>query len=523
MPEHDRLPHTAEQTMMTYRMIQSGDSVLVAVSGGPDSVALLHVLLAVAPKHSLKIGVAHVNHCLRGEDSHRDEEFVRSLAERIGRPYHMIREDVQKYRQIHKLSLEEAGRQVRYAFYDKVAKAEGFDKIALGHHADDNAEHVLMALFRGSGPLGISGIPPVREGKFIRPLIRVTKSEIVHFLARNRLTYVSDVTNTDTRHLRNRIRHQLIPMLKTAYNPGITETLNRLSLILRDEEEWIEELIGPIFKSCVRRGQGRTQNPEPGTQNPKRAITLSVSAMNDIHPAARRRIIRKAIHHVKGDLRRITYAHTDAIMHLSKADSGCGRLELPDGVRVERKEEGLLFAIRDVCKLQIPNPYEYQIAGTGTIFIREIGMHLRISKEATGNGQRATGSGQQTTGNGQRATGNGQRATGNGQRATGNGQQATDNRRQTQTVGHFDMDALDFPMTIRNFRLGDRFTPLGMAGTQKLKKYFINNKVSKEERARCPILLSRGKIVWIAGHRMDDSAKITPLTKNVLKAELFLA
>ena len=472
-----KLLQTVEQTVSTCQMFQPGDSVLVGVSGGPDSVALLYMLLSLSPGFSIRLGVAHLNHCLRGEDSDNDAEFVASLARELGLPYYIRKEDVQKYRNTHKLSLEEAARQVRYAFYENMAEKNGFNKIALGHHADDNAESVLMYLLRGSGPRGISGIPPVREGKFVRPLICLTKSEIIDFLESDRLKYVSDLTNRDTKHLRNRIRHHLLPMLKASYNPKITETLNRMASILRTEEEWIEEVINPVFKSCVS-----------AVENKK--IALSVSAMYRLHVAAQKRIVRKTIAQVKGNLRRITYTHTDAVLNLLQKGTDCASLDLPDHIRVKRDRGMLLFSGAESSDAGCGN-FEYSILAPGTIFIEETGDYLEFSRIGRED-----------------------------MPCFKSGDPGRFSFQSSDQAVFFDMDTLSFPIIIRNFRPGDRFTPLGMSGTQKVKKYFINNKVPGKERVKCPILLCQGKIVWIAGHRMDESVKVTPSTRNVLKAEL---
>ncbi len=322
---------SVEQTITAYKMFQHGDSVLVGVSGGPDSVALLCMLLTFASRFSLRLGIAHLNHCLRQKDSDSDAEFVVSLARKLNLPYYIGTEDVRKYQHQNKLSLEEAARRVRYAFYENVAEKNRFGKIALGHHSDDNAELVLMYLLRGSGPLGLSGIPPVRDNKFVRPLIRLTRSEIIDFLSANGLKYVSDASNEDTRHLRNRIRHHLIPILKASYNPRIIETLNRLSSIIRDENEWIENIINPVAEHCVS-----------AVENEK--IVISVPELEKIHMAGQRRIIRKAIALVKGNLRRVTYTHIKTILNLLQNRPAFGTLDLPDRIRIERNGEKLFFS-----------------------------------------------------------------------------------------------------------------------------------------------------------------------------------
>lgn len=477
---NNKLLRTVEQTVTTYGMLKPGDSVLVGVSGGPDSVALFHALLTLTPRFSLRLGVAHLNHCLRQNDSDKDAEFVTSLATKFDIPCYIHKANVRKYKFENRLSLEEAARRVRHTFLNRVAEKNRFNKIALGHHFDDNAELVLMNLFRGSGPLGLSGIPPVRDGKIIRPLLQLNRSEIIAFLDKNGLKYISDTSNRDTRFLRNRIRHDLIPLLKTSYNPKISQSLNRLASITRSEEEWIEDVIHPLFKKAVF----SIQNGQ---------IAFSVSILNGIHVAAQRRIIRKAIASTKGDLRRINFAHIDSVTNLLDRGPEYGALYLPDRIRIQRKGDVLLF-FREKNTMRHTDitsgraemfTFEYIIAKPESLFIEEISAHINFTEMGIENLPDLCHAGQNT--------------------------------------GFFDRDALSFPLVLRNFRHGDRFTPLGMTGTQKIKKFFIDKKVPRTERTRCPILLCRGKIIWVAGYRIDESVKVKSLTKNVLKVKLSLA
>jgi len=472
--------HSVEDTISAHNMFQPKDSVLVGVSGGPDSVALLHILLEIAPRFPLRLAVAHLNHSLRQEESDNEAKFVASLAEILGLPCYIERIDVPEFQRSHRLSIEEAARRVRYRFFKDVAVKHRFDKIALGHHCDDNAELMLMHLFRGSGPLGISGIPPVREGQIVRPLIRLSKSEIMDFLTAKGIGYVSDSSNIDPRHLRNKIRHHLIPNLKENYNPRISETLNRLATITRCEEEWIEDLINPIFDRMVLSLE---------TDH----IDLSVSEINESHIAVKKRIFRKAIASVKGDLRRIAFSHVDSMIRLVEAGPRFGGLDLPDGIRISRSDETIRISKEKIAgrRPDAAHPFgekfsfEYNILEPGLFHMKEVGIRLELSEIPLAR--------------------------------------LSDIGHAGHQVAFFDMEKLHFPLIVRNVHPGDRFTPLGMTGTQKLKKFFINNKVSRAERSKCPVVLSRGRIIWVAGYRIDDFVKVTPLTRYILKGELFLA
>ncbi|MBU2522514.1 MAG: tRNA lysidine(34) synthetase TilS [Proteobacteria bacterium] len=486
----NKLIKTVGATIKAYRMIEPGDSVLVGVSGGPDSVALLHIILSLAQRFSLRVAVAHLNHSLRQKDSDDDAEFVASLARKFDLPCYIKKEDVSKYRHEKKLSLEEAARIVRYRFFESVAEKYMFNKIALGHNADDNAELVIMQLLRGSGPLGISGIPPVRNGKIIRPLIKLTKSEILEFLAVNELKFVLDKSNNDQRYLRNRIRHHLIPHLKSSYNKRIVETINRFASIIRSEEEWIDDLIKPIFNKSVLAAENNS-------------VALSISSINELHIAAQRRIIRKAIAEIKGNLRRIAFSHIESVISLLNSGHAFGCIDLPDRIWIKRDGDTVSFSrekslLRDPYKkLSDENKlsFEYRIlkpeAGfkaeifPRSLLIKELGLNMEFSKIDIKN--------------------------------------LPDIHHAGHNVAFFDMDKLSFPLVLRNFRPGDKFQPLGMSGTQKVKKYFINNKVARVQRAKCLILLSQDKIMWVVGYRIDDFFKVKQSARNILKVEVSLA
>jgi tRNA(Ile)-lysidine synthase len=471
---------TVEHNLRTHRMVETGDAVLVGVSGGPDSVALVHILLAFAPVFSLRIAIAHLNHCLRQNESDRDEAFVTELAKRLDLPIHVERQAVRRYQKSHRLSLEEAAREVRYRFYHAIAARFGYDKIALGHHADDNAELILMGLLRGSGPQGLSGMAPVRDDKIVRPLINLQRSQIMNYIAAKELDYIEDSSNRDLQFLRNKIRHRLIPELKAGYNPQLTVSLNRLAAILDAEHQMLENLIQPIFeKAMIFERQA--------------SLGLSIAELNQQPLAVKRRLIRKAILRVKGNLRRIAFVHIEAVLKLAEEGSRARILDLADRIRI-RRDNDILFVSKEELSPRhrasapylSPMPaYRYQLAEPGVIRIKEAAVQICFSEIPK--------------------------------------DKVSEWRQPEQRIVFCDMEKIPFPLIIRSFCPGDRFSPLGMSGSQKLKKFFIDHKIGRAQRASCPIVLSRDKIVWVAGYRLDHSVRITPRTRRILKAELLLA
>jgi len=321
---------TTARTIADFGMLEGKDTVLAAVSGGPDSVALVLSLLALKEKYSIKIGIAHLNHMLREKESLRDEAFVKKLADRLSLPFHGEQKDITAVAKKHRLSIEEAGREARYRFFDCVAKTHEYTKIATGHNKDDNAELVLMNLLRGAGPKGLSGIPPIRDGKYIRPLIRLSKKQILNFLKYKKQACMFDSSNKNMAYLRNNIRYNLIPHLQSKYNPEITNALNRLSSILRQEETFLDQETKKAFKNSLI----KTENA---------FIIFSKLKLSDLHPALLNRVFRMAILKTKNDLKRISHTHIyDMIEFCFNKPSGRS-LDLPGQIRIYKDKDTIMI------------------------------------------------------------------------------------------------------------------------------------------------------------------------------------
>lgn len=325
---------TIAKTIFDHDMIDQKDTVLAAVSGGPDSVALVLSLLALKEKYTITIGIIHLNHLLRGEESLRDENFVKNLADTLGLPFHDRQKDVKAYAGSRRLSIEEAGREARYNFFNQIAKNHGYTKIALGHTKDDNAELVLMNLLRGAGPKGLSGIPPIRDNRYIRPLIRVSKAKILAFLKLKKQTYVFDSSNKDMQYLRNNIRHNLIPHLQSEYNPDIIDALDRLSNILKQEENFWDAETKIQFNHCLIKANNSS-------------LVFSKTLLSNLHPALLNRVLRSAIQKIKKDLKRISLAHIEGIIEFCFYTSSGISLDLPGQIRVYKKKDTITIKKED--------------------------------------------------------------------------------------------------------------------------------------------------------------------------------
>jgi len=476
----DELLAMVKRTLAIHRMIVPGDRVLIGVSGGPDSMTLLTLLDRLADELKFRIGVAHLNHCLRGTASRKDADVVRRAARELDHPLHMDRASVIKVKRKLGLSLEEAARRVRYAFFDKVMADAGYSKLALGHHADDNAEQMLMALLRGAGPRGLSGIAPVRERKIIRPLISARRMQIEAFIRKEGLPFVMDASNDDMRFMRNRMRHHLLPLLAAEYNPRIAEQLNRLADVCRAEDAWMDDM------ADIHYAQSLIEHERGG-------VALSVAAVDQAPAALARRLIRKAIHDLAGTLRKITFSHVQSVLDLIDHNRGEKISHLPSGIRVRRVGDRLLFSIhagpsrrpgsREDAR-EVPDPITITAPFPDTMEIPAMGIGLRFFGCHP--------------------------------------KQLPYWEHVSRNQAHFDLARLSLPLEVRPTIPGDRFLPLGAGGPQKLKKFFIDHHIPRHVRNQTTVLADTERIIWLMGHRMSDEVKVTARTTRVLGVEYFL-
>jgi tRNA(Ile)-lysidine synthase len=465
------------ETISDYRMLADGDRVLVALSGGVDSVTLLDILQHQSNARGLQLGLAHLHHGLRGSTADRDAAFVAQLAQARQLPLHLGKT---KPWDAPRRNMEETARIRRYTFLSDTAQRHGYQRIALGHHQDDEAELVLMRIMRGCGLRGLSGIPPVRplapKGiTIIRPLLRLDRVAIQAYAQSLQLTYVEDETNADRQHLRNRVRHELLPALQQTYNPNIKVGLTRMAGVLRDEQDWLEGLVEAQLEAAIR------------SANPQR-LCLDRQLLAQSHPALQRRLLRAAVQRVKGDLRRVQYDHIEAARRLLAKVAAGGQVDLPCGMRV-LVGKAAVDVVRDAATPEPGFPastdFVYQVFAPGTLIIAETGAQLKFSISTPGTGFAPHQAGQDTV--------------------------------------YFDMDQLTFPLTVRSFRPGDRFTPFGLGGTQKVKQCLIDRKIPRAARWRIPLIDCGGIILWIVGLRRGAKAPVGPKTARLLKIELLVA
>jgi tRNA(Ile)-lysidine synthase len=459
----DPLLRQVQQTIQDYRMCEPGHTLLVAVSGGADSIVLLHALWQLRATLGLTLVAAHLNHQMRAGAS-QDAQFVAATARDLGIDCICKSLDVPSYQLQHKLSPEDAARRVRYAFLRETAAQLGANRIAVGHTAQDQAETVLLHLLRGSGLRGLCGMPPMRE-PIIRPLFRAQRRDILEYVRTHRLSCREDPSNHQRRYTRNRLRLDLLPALQQHYNPRLVHTLCTTAQLLADDEAALHALARQHFLAA--------RLPAVPDQ-----VHLRINALMGLPPALQRRVLRQALAEVGGGLQGITHVHIAAILALLRAATGNKFLALPQGVIVERRYDTLLIHRRaapsapDVDVL-LPVPGACDLRALGVTIVSDL-LPCAAYPTAFPSGD----------------------------------------------VAWLDADRVGQEVRVRTRRPGDRLQPLGSVHAKKLKAFLIDAKVPRAWRDHLPLLVTGAGIAWVAGVRPAEWAKVTPATRRILRLRL---
>ncbi len=466
------------QTVKKFDMLSFNDRILIGISGGPDSVTLLSILLSFKKRYNLSFFIAHLDHMLRGKESNEDVNFVKNLAQELGLPCETKSCNFTKITRKEHLTLEEAARKYRYKFFLETARKFKTNKIALGHNADDQVETVLMRFLRGSGLEGLMGIPPVR-GKIIRPLIECSRTEIEEYCRENKIEYRVDSSNKEVVYFRNKIRLELLPLLSKEYNKNIKDIILRLRSIISEVSVYLNQETEFFLKKVAKR-----ENPE--------TVIIDLKEFSSLHPALKGRIIRKSIEVVKGNLYSISFKHSNEILKLTEYQLGEKDIYLPDNLMAKKIYNKIMIYKKRISKDQIkeiPTPWEYDILIPGKTEIKPLGMKVEIKIL-----------------------------------------NSTDIKSilyfiRKKSKGKFlefiDYNKVKLPLKLRNRLSGDRFYPLKMKGLKKIKDFFIDNKIPKSYRDLIPILVdSEDQIIWVVGMRLDDRVKINSDTKKVLRVKI---
>jgi len=440
-------------------MVHAGMSVGVAVSGGADSVCLLHALTALRPRWNLRLSVLHLNHNLRGEESDGDAEFVRALAAELGLPFTVG--------EAHPGSaddnLEQAAREARLKFFRDAMAGGAVERVALGHTRSDQAETVLFRLLRGAGSAGLAGIRPITAEGLIRPLIEVERAEVEAFLRERGIGWREDSTNAGRAFARNRIRHELLPLLEREWNPAIRETLaNMADWAGAEEEHWAGET-GRLAEAHLTEADG--------------AILAPADVLRRLPVAAARRLVRHAMERVRGDLRGIDFRHIEAAIEMARAADGHGRFQAP-GLDVYRSFDWLRIGRPGTHTLENRN-YRFAAPVPGRVTLPSGGAILLELIEI-----KETSEVCESVYNG--------------------------------WVGGLDWERISGPLELRNWRPGDQYQRVGSSGAEKIKASFQTARIPLWERRHWPVLTNGDAVIWV--RRFGPAARYAagPGTRKIL-------
>jgi tRNA(Ile)-lysidine synthase len=450
---------------------QPGDTIVAAVSGGPDSMALLHMLHAISQEQGLTLIAAHVNHGFRGEESDRELATVKAYAASLTVPCEAVTLDLPTYIEENRLNLQAAARERRYAFLHEIAAQYGAAKIALAHHADDQAETVLMRLIRGSGLTGLSGMGSVRREKnveLIRPLLRMNKSDLLRYCEEHAIPYCTDSSNLERYYFRNTIRLDVIPYL-SQYNPQLSLSLQRLAEVAGAEDDYMERQTSELFDRYVTRKDGE--------------YAIGCRELRGFHVALQRRLIKLILSYLSQETENLTYSGVETMRLAASEDApATWRMDVGGGMRCMREYDVLRW-VRSSSGLS------EKTSGLGYDYVLHAGIE-RIAVEWGGwifdlewledEGVRS--------------------------------------RPSSRMEAYFDADQLHFPLHVRNRLPGDRIQVLGLNGSKKVQDMFVDEKIPPSIRESYPLLSdAAGRLLWIPGLRRSSHALAGAGSRRVLR------
>lgn len=434
------------ETIHTHNMISKNDKVVVGVSGGPDSIALLHALYHLKECLDISLIVVHVNHMLRGVLADIDEDYVRAFCNERDIVFYSYKVDVQDYAKEMGLSFEDAGRRVRYQKFLNALELENADKIAIAQNRNDLVETFFINLLRGSGIDGLASIEYVRDGIYIRPLLDVDRTSIEAYCNENKLNPRIDHTNSECDYLRNRIRNELLPILRSGYNPSVDQTLYKTIQIMKCEKDFWTFHSMQIFEKHCKANDGN--------------VTIEKKSFYELHEAEQLQLLRYSIQIVRGNLTNVTSAILYRIKKLSKTGTFV-MIDVDHRVRLSY-DELIVERVEADCEvdMELPEIFKYEISKCNYSKIKHLLKNIEcIAVDAS------------------------------------------------KVCGE---------LIARHRRDGDTFIPLGMNGHKKVKDFFIDLKIPKEDRNKIWLVCDNEKIIWVHGIRMDNRCRVLDETENIL-------
>lgn len=446
------------------KIIQQDDRILVALSGGPDSVCLLHILYRIKDKFNLKLGAIHINHMLRGEEADKDENYIIDLCEQMGIKHYVKRINIEYIAKETNVSLETAGRNERYKAFEEIKIKDKYNKIAVAHNANDQAETILMRIMRGTGLEGLTGIKPQREGGIIRPILCLNRQEIEDYCEYNGLNPRIDASNYDRHYSRNRVRLDILPYMRDNFNKDIIDTLNRMTLLLQKDNEFIEEYSKKCYNIYCKKHNNKLEILKELFEKEMESIIT--------------RVVIIAFKEISKSYQNFEMKHIYEIVNLASRETG-KKINLTNNIICENLYGNIVLSKNDNKYYNSCVKTEIKLDKDNIIENIEFNNYI-INFEVIENKKK---------------------------------EKFTKNN----LIKLFNYDKIEKEILIRYRKDGDKIIPLGMSGSKKVKDIFINSKVPREERDNTPILCFDDKISWIVGYKTSQLFKIDSDTKMILK------
>ncbi|WIV13054.1 tRNA lysidine(34) synthetase TilS [Proteiniborus sp. MB09-C3] len=446
-----------------YSLIAKNDRIVIGVSGGPDSMALLYILKDLKDELGFNIYVAHINHGIRNEEADADEEFVRNICLKFSLPFYSTKVNMDEYARENKITSEEAGRAIRYGFFNKILDGIGGGKIAVAHNKNDQAETLLMRFFRGTGLEGLRGMEH-KNMNIIRPLLDISREEIEKYCRDNNIAVRIDRTNLEPIYGRNRTRLEVIPYIVKHYNKNIIDTLNRTSKLMQMDSEFILGIVEEKYKNIV-------------VDESPNSIVLYIDKLKNEHYSIKSRVIRKSIEKINGSLKGIEEKHINNIISLIEENITGKSINITNNIVIKTSYGNMIIKKDNKNNIDF---FKYFLPVGETIHIYELGSDITSKVVSISE---------------------------------------VDIKQINRFIKYFDYDKIRGKLYIRNRKDGDRFTPLGMEGSKKLKDFFIDEKVPRDERNLIPIIEDNKGIIWVVGYRISEEYKVSCHTSKVLILE----
>ena len=443
-------------------LINKNDKILIAVSGGVDSVVLFHLLYSIREEFFCRLKLVHLNHKIRGQESDNDQKFVEQLSQQYNLPISVKVVDVLKYVEQQKCSLEEGARVLRYQFFNEELVKSNFNYLALGHNANDQAETILDHFLRGSGIRGLLGMKHIRD-KFIRPLLTITRKDIETYAHNTGLNYVTDTSNREIKYKRNKIRHQLIPYLQSEFNPQIVNTILRTGEIISENDSFLKFEAEKAFNICL-------------TSFKKNKIILDINKFFNYFSIIQVYVLYYMLEQLSIEESALNFFKINSFLNFIKRRKIGTKFPISNSWEILVDHCGLVIyqPLAKDFEFNVSLKKSYLLFNREKIFFSDLINKERLPKTYS----------------------------------------------EDKRTEYLDFDKANGPFTIRNYRPGDRFIPLNMKGHKKVTDFFTDQKVPLHLRKEIPLLTCPEGIIWIIGYQIDDRFKITDKSKTILKVEI---